>query len=124
MTRRLLFLTPQVPYPPQQGTTIRNYNLIALAQENGLLKVATCTPLDPHPMDDLSALYGADVEPVLAPRNEITTLILQENVALRTGRATGTLDFFEQEVNDLGVRKESAFLATQIGGMVSLSRPL
>ncbi len=34
--------------------------------------------------------------------NEITTLILQENVALRTGRATGTLDFFEQEVNDLG----------------------
>lgn len=26
---RLLFLTPQVPYPPHQGTTIRNYNLIA-----------------------------------------------------------------------------------------------
>lgn len=25
---RLLFLTPQVPYPPHQGTTIRNYNLI------------------------------------------------------------------------------------------------
>lgn len=29
MTRRLLFLTPQVPYPPHQGTTIRNYNLLA-----------------------------------------------------------------------------------------------
>jgi general secretion pathway protein E len=53
----------------------RNYNLVALAEENGLLKVATCTPLDPHPMDDLSALYGADIEPVLAPRQEITTLI-------------------------------------------------
>ncbi len=26
---RLLLLTPQVPYPPHQGTTIRNYNLIA-----------------------------------------------------------------------------------------------
>jgi len=26
---RLLFLTPQVPYPPQQGTTIRNLNIIA-----------------------------------------------------------------------------------------------
>lgn len=25
---RLLFLTPQFPYPPHQGTTIRNYNLI------------------------------------------------------------------------------------------------
>ena len=33
--------------------------------------------------------------------NEITTLILQENVRLRTGRATGTLDFFQQEVTRL-----------------------
>ncbi len=53
----------------------RNYNLVALEQDDGLLKVATCTPLDPHPMDDLAALYGADIEPVLAPRQEITTLI-------------------------------------------------
>lgn len=26
---RLLFLTPQLPYPPEQGTAIRNYHLIA-----------------------------------------------------------------------------------------------
>ena len=26
--RRILFLTPQLPYPPEQGTSIRNYNLI------------------------------------------------------------------------------------------------
>jgi len=26
--KRILFLTPQFPYPPNQGTTIRNYNLI------------------------------------------------------------------------------------------------
>lgn len=26
---RLLFLTPQLPYPPQQGTAIRNYHVIA-----------------------------------------------------------------------------------------------
>jgi len=26
---RILILTPQVPYPPRQGTTIRNFNLIA-----------------------------------------------------------------------------------------------
>ena len=25
---RLVFLTPQLPYPPQQGTTIRNFNII------------------------------------------------------------------------------------------------
>lgn len=29
MGKRILFLTPQLPYPPQQGTAIRNYNLIA-----------------------------------------------------------------------------------------------
>ena len=26
---RILFLTPQLPYPPHQGTTIRNYNIIS-----------------------------------------------------------------------------------------------
>ncbi|NLX35939.1 MAG: glycosyltransferase [Chloroflexi bacterium] len=27
--KRVLFLTPQLPYPPEQGTALRNYNLIA-----------------------------------------------------------------------------------------------
>jgi general secretion pathway protein E len=54
----------------------RNYNLVALEQTaDDVVKVATCTPLDPHPMDDLSALLGVEVDPVLAPRAEITTLI-------------------------------------------------
>ena len=54
----------------------RNYNLIALGHtESGALKVATCTPLDAHPMDDLAALVGSEIDPVLAPRIEITTLI-------------------------------------------------
>ncbi|MBC7236429.1 MAG: glycosyltransferase, partial [Chloroflexi bacterium] len=26
--RRILFLTPQLPYPPEQGTALRNYNLL------------------------------------------------------------------------------------------------
>ncbi len=54
----------------------RNYNLIALSdQGDGLLRVATCAPLDPQPMDDLATMLGVEVEPVLAPRNQITTLI-------------------------------------------------
>jgi len=54
----------------------RNYNLIALSDElDGLIRVATCAPLDPQPMDDLASLLGCEIEPVLAPRNEITTLI-------------------------------------------------
>ncbi len=54
----------------------RNYNLVALeATADNVLKVATCAPLQPHPMDDLSAQMGAEIDPVLAPRVEITTLI-------------------------------------------------
>lgn len=54
----------------------RNYNLVALGNtDDGALRVATCSPLDPQPMDDLSAMLGIEVEPVLATHNEITTLI-------------------------------------------------
>jgi general secretion pathway protein E len=54
----------------------RNYNLIALeAGPDGVMKVATCRPLDPHPMDDLSSIVGGEVDAVLAPRLEITSLI-------------------------------------------------
>ncbi len=44
---RLLFLTPQFPYPPHKGTTLRNYNLIAgLAprHEIDLLSFADAVP--------------------------------------------------------------------------------
>jgi hypothetical protein len=38
----------------------RNYNLVALEEIDGsVLKVATCSPLHPHPMDDLAAWSGA-----------------------------------------------------------------
>ncbi len=54
----------------------RNYNLVALGEPaDGILRVATCAPLDPNPMDDLSAMLGSEVEPVLATRSQITTLI-------------------------------------------------
>jgi len=54
----------------------RNYNLVALEEvEGSVLKVATCSPLQPHPMDDLAALVGCEIDPVLAPRIEITSLI-------------------------------------------------
>jgi hypothetical protein len=38
---KLLFLTPQLPFPPRQGTTIRNFNLIRhLAQRHTI----DCSP--------------------------------------------------------------------------------
>lgn len=53
----------------------RNYNLVGLGEVNGSISVATCNPLDVHPMDDLASMLGIDVEPVLAPKAEITSLI-------------------------------------------------
>lgn len=53
----------------------RNYDLVAIEEDEGLLKVATCSPLDPLPMDDLAAIYGTDIEPVLSPRAEIRQAI-------------------------------------------------
>ena len=54
----------------------RNYNLVALEESSdNVVKVATCTPLAPHPMDDLAAMLGTEIDPVLAPRVEITTLL-------------------------------------------------
>ena len=54
----------------------RNYNIVALdTSPDGVVKVATCRPLDPHPMDDLAAMIGSEVDAVLAPRLEITSLI-------------------------------------------------
>ena len=53
----------------------RNYNLVGVGDVNGSIRVATCAPLDVHPMDDLASMLGIDVEPVLAPKAEITSLI-------------------------------------------------
>jgi len=53
----------------------RNYNLVALGELNGTVRVATCRPLDLYPMDELAGLLRQPLEPVLAPRVEISELI-------------------------------------------------
>lgn len=53
----------------------RNYNLVALSQINGSTKVATCSPFDLQPLDDLAKMLETNVEPVISPRGEITQLI-------------------------------------------------
>lgn len=58
--------------PPQFA---RNFNLVAIENFGDALRVATCDPLDIHPMDDLASMVGMMVEPVVAPRSEITAAI-------------------------------------------------
>lgn len=48
----ILFLTPQVPYPPRQGTSIRNFNLIArMAQHHTVDLLTFLAPGDSLPSD-------------------------------------------------------------------------
>lgn len=53
----------------------RNYNLVALDEVAGILRVATCRPLELYPMDELATMMRQPIEPVLSPRVEINGLI-------------------------------------------------
>jgi general secretion pathway protein E len=53
----------------------RNYGLVAVGRENGTMRVATASPLDTYPLDELASMVGCEVDTVLAPRTEITNLI-------------------------------------------------
>lgn len=89
----ILVVTPQLPYPPRQGTTIRNYNLIrGLAQR--------------HTVDLLSFLAPGEA---LAPDNPLLThcrrvaCVTQPTRTLHA-RALATLTTFTP---DMGLRLES-----------------
>jgi sugar transferase (PEP-CTERM/EpsH1 system associated) len=66
---RLLFLTPQLPYPPHQGTSLRNFNLIAqLAKRH---RVCLLTFLEPdQSLDDAGPLRDMCewIDPVPVPQ--------------------------------------------------------
>ncbi|MEQ8765581.1 MAG: ATPase, T2SS/T4P/T4SS family [Planctomycetota bacterium] len=53
----------------------RQNNLIGIGESYGVIRVATCSPIEVHPIDDLAIMLDLEVEPVLAPRSEITALI-------------------------------------------------
>ena len=55
MAKRILFLTPQLPYPPQQGTAIRNYNLMAQAAARNEVHLLSFSDNKPK-QEQLSAL--------------------------------------------------------------------
>ncbi|MCC6466580.1 MAG: Flp pilus assembly complex ATPase component TadA, partial [Planctomycetes bacterium] len=76
----------------------RNYNLVALEEVRGSLRVATCRPLDLYPMDELAGLMRMPIEPVLAPRVEISELINRSYA-----QKTEVSDEVERELEQEGV---------------------
>ncbi len=79
----------------------RNYYLVGLEQVNGTMRVATSSPFDAYPMDDLASLLQLELEPVLAPRTEITSLINKayKNKADIVEESVG--DFDDQDIESL-----------------------
>ncbi len=53
----------------------RSYNVIAIDSDAHGMRVATCSPFETNSIDDLSSMLRTEIEPVLAPRVEITNLI-------------------------------------------------
>ncbi|MHC4939945.1 MAG: type II secretion system ATPase GspE [Planctomycetota bacterium] len=74
----------------------RNYALCGIGQSNGTVRVVTAFPLDTHPMDDLASMIGSEVEPVLAPRAEITSLI-NRAYKQKSGMVEETMDGLRED---------------------------
>jgi polysaccharide biosynthesis protein PslH len=79
MGKRILFLTPQLPYPPQQGTAIRNYNLIAqVARRHEVHLLSFCDPdqsTDVGPLDSLCARIGTVPVPLRSSWRRLLTVL-------------------------------------------------
>lgn len=97
---RILFFTPQLPYPPHQGTTIRNYNLIQLLAANHTIDLVTFLAPGQHLATD-SPLYRSCRTIVAVPQPERTL----------TARLVSTLT---QPQPDMALRLESAELYQQL----------
>jgi sugar transferase (PEP-CTERM/EpsH1 system associated) len=78
-SKKILVLTPQFPCPPQQGTTIRNYNLIAglaLRHELHLLSFGDPDQDRGTPLDDLCRSVQVVRAPQRTMRQRLTSLVL------------------------------------------------
>jgi sugar transferase (PEP-CTERM/EpsH1 system associated) len=86
---RLLFLTPQLPYPPQKGTALRNWGLIfGLAERHGVAVLSCLDSGQPPDLDDvLTATCRVEVvePPVRTLRTRLRDMLLtsKPDMALR-----------------------------------------
>jgi sugar transferase (PEP-CTERM/EpsH1 system associated) len=79
--RRVLFLTPQQPYPPEQGTSIRNYNLLAQVARSHRVALLSFTQ-QPHADSDLARLQALCERVVTVPAPTRTPLDRLRTLAL------------------------------------------
>ena len=103
---RILFLTPQLPYPPHQGTAMRNYGLMrGLAERH---QVSLLSFLEPKQSLEAAA-------PLLALCHKVETVPAPPPRSLAR-RARDTLT---HRLPDMGLRLASPALARQLAGWLA-----
>lgn len=115
---KLLFLTPQLPYPPHQGTTIRNLHLLAgLAERHDVTLLSFREPWQPPAVDTplhrfCTAVHTVPAPPTrsLARRLRTTLLSPQPDMALRLAA-----DAFEAALDQL--LEADSFDVVQVEGI-------
>jgi len=92
---KILFLTPQLPYPPQKGTALRNWGLISgLAERHRISLLSFQAPgqdLQPAPpLIETCARGETGPQPERAPRDRLRDLLFtrQPDMALRLASET------------------------------------
>jgi len=93
-------------------TAIFRHELLPLERHEGRVNVATCDPFDLEAIDELAALSGLRIDPVLACREEIVELIKQnlgvggdtinELVSQRNDEGVELLEGLPDDVGELG----------------------
>ena len=124
---RILILTPQLPYPPHQGTTIRNFNLIAgLARRHELDLLTFLAPGQAEPVEvgRLATGAGSDRHPAspafrapITPLQSLCRHIVGEPQPSRrlTRRAWDTL---ANPLPDMALRLASPIMAAHLARLL------
>jgi len=90
----------------------RRHAIVALDGSGGALRVATSSPLDWRALDDTGKLLRRNVEPVLAPRNEILRLL--DSAYREELRSAGQIS------DDLGSLENLIEASSRLGGTENL----
>ncbi|MBU4477960.1 MAG: Flp pilus assembly complex ATPase component TadA [Candidatus Omnitrophica bacterium] len=78
----------------------RHYRLICVSQTGNMLTVAMSDPLNVLAIDDIKALTGYDITPVVAPLNDISTAIDRFYHHKEEAKASGSLGDLVKEISD------------------------
>lgn len=120
---QILVLTPQLPIPPQaltglsQGTTIRNFNLIAGLAQRHTVDLLSFLPVSPDPHRDPSLAAGGAVE-LLRP---YCRRVVVEAAPVRT-LARRARDTLLNPLPDMALRLESALMHRHMAALLRENR--